>query len=75
MICPNCGIENPEGSQMCSNCGYKFEFLHAHGDPQNVRFLNFSKLQTKKQRLIVKFLVVLAIIVLILVIINWFKLF
>jgi uncharacterized membrane protein YvbJ len=75
MICPNCGIENPEESQMCSNCGYKFDVLHAHGDPKNVRFFYFSNSKSGKQRLMGKFLVGLAIIVLILVIISWFKLF
>ena len=39
MLCPKCGLENPEDSGQCSNCRHKFRFGHAYHDPQNIEFI------------------------------------
>ncbi len=28
--CPQCGRDNPEDANLCSNCGWKFIFIHEH---------------------------------------------
>lgn len=74
MICPGCGLENPEESRICSGCGYKFAYLHAHGDPSKMQFFDFSRLRTRGQKCIYIFIFSLAIILLLLAIIRSFKL-
>jgi hypothetical protein len=42
MLCPSCGVENPDDAAMCAKCGYKFRFGHAYNDPGKSTFLNLS---------------------------------
>jgi hypothetical protein len=71
MICPSCGRDNPEGSPACSECHYRFEFLHGHGDPSAARFLNFSNLKTPGRKRAAAVLLIVAASALVLAVLAW----
>ncbi|MBN2200489.1 hypothetical protein JW777_00880 [bacterium] len=71
MICPNCGHEQPDQSAMCSHCGSKFRFLHGHGDPAKMRFMNFSNLKTSGQKWAGGFLLVFAVLIFAFAAVAW----
>jgi len=47
MVCPKCGHQNPDSAAICTNCYYKFNFGHAHGDPGKAFY--FISLPAKKK--------------------------
>jgi uncharacterized membrane protein YvbJ len=47
MICPKCGQQNPDSAAMCTNCYYKFNFGHAHGDPGRTFYFGSSSPKKK----------------------------
>lgn len=61
MICPKCGMENPDSAAMCTNCYYKFKFGHAHGDPKKTFY--FAASSPKKKWISIAFIIIFVIFI------------
>jgi uncharacterized membrane protein YvbJ len=74
MVCPSCGINNPDDSKQCSGCGYKFSFGYAYNDPKKMMFFKWiSKTNTTKTKIARYFVALLLLIMFVLVILSWLK--
>lgn len=43
MYCPQCGVQNPDGTQFCANCGYAFSNLHGTQSKQPVSSVDYQQ--------------------------------
>lgn len=74
MICPSCGFNNAEDARLCKNCRYKFYFGTAFNDPANTTFQPFSQSgNTPKTKFIRIFLLIFIGIVILFMILSYFK--